>query len=664
MSLKNFFSPSAIAVIGASQNPKKVGRQVLDNVILSGYQGAVYAVNLKEKNVASLPTFSDLYSLPIKNWSTLLVIIAIPAPLVLKEIEKCGQLGIKNIIIISAGFKESDIEGKKREEELKSLINKYSLNVLGPNCLGFINNFNHFNASFSHRSNINSRVALISQSGAIGSSVLDWLKNQNLGLGYFISLGNKTGLNENHFLDYLSKDKNIDVIILYLEEIVAGKEFMSIVSKMATSKTIAILKAGISEQGQALAKSHTGALAGEVASIKAGLERSGVILIDNLSDLFNLIILLRAPLATKKKLSNKLQIITNAGGLAVLAADATAEQGIDLINNLDILGNASPEDYEQALKKLLGADKEANLLILLSPQLSTEPLKVAEVVAKLAKQNPKRLIMTSFMGGKTITGAREYLINQGLPFFSYPEEAIKALGSLIKQAKKLTQFTPYNLLNGEAVVKSQEKSNYDYLELFTLLKKYKIAGVKTSKYNPLAKENRAWPLVLKAVGPDFNHKSDKEVIILNLNNFSDLKSAAEKIQKKYKTLFLNKNNYLIIQPQIKDKIELILGFKRDPSFGPVLLFGLGGIYAEILKEVSLTIADLDEKRALNFIKDSAFFPILNGARGGIKYDINKLARILVNFSRLANQERKINEFDINPLFLTPKEILAGDVRAF
>jgi len=664
MNLKNFFVPSAIAVVGASQNPKKVGRQVLDNIISSGYQGKIFPINLQEKTIASLPVFSDLEKLPIKDWSSLLVMIVIPAAFVLPEIEKCGRLGIKNIIIISAGFKESDAEGKKREAELKVLINKYGLNILGPNCLGFINNFNHFNASFSHRTNINSRVALISQSGAIGSSVLDWLKAQNLGLGYFISLGNKAGLNENDFLEYLGKDKNIDSIILYLEEVADGEKFMQIVSQIVPEKTVAILKAGTSASGQALAKSHTGALAGESMATKIGLKRAGAILIDNLNDLFNLVIILRSPSVVKNKLSNKLQIITNAGGLAVLSADAAAEQNINLVGNLDLFGNASPEDYEKALKKSLNTNKEVNILILLSPQLGTEPLRTAEVIAKLAKQNPQRLIMTSFLGGKAIAEAREYLISEGLPFFSYPEGAIKSLGALIKNAQNLSQFTPYNSINHEIVTETKEKKDYDYLELFALLNKYKIKSVKTLKYNPRIKEKLTFPLVLKAVGPDFNHKSDKKAIVLNLNNLTELKTAAEKLQQKYKTAFSKQKNYLVIQPQIKDKLELILGFKQDASFGPVLLFGLGGIYAEILKEVKLTIADLDEKRAREFIKESAFFPILNGARGGIKYDIHKLAKVLVNFSHLANQNRQIKEFDINPLFLTAQEILAADVRAF
>ncbi|HPY08530.1 MAG: acetate--CoA ligase family protein [Patescibacteria group bacterium] len=664
MNLKNFFTPSAIAVVGASQNPKKVGRQVLDNIISSGYQGKIFPINLQEKTIASLPVFSDLEKLPIKDWSSLLVMIVIPAAFVLPEIEKCGRLGIKNIIIISAGFKESDAKGKKREAELKVLINKYGLNVLGPNCLGFINNFNHFNASFSHRANINSKVAFISQSGAIGSSVLDWLKAQNLGLGYFISLGNKAGLNENDFLEYLGKDKNIDSIILYLEEVADGEKFMQIVSQIVPEKTVAILKAGTSASGQALAKSHTGALAGESMATKIGLKRAGAILIDNLNDLFNLVIILRSPSVVKNKLSNKLQIITNAGGLAVLSADAAAEQDINLVGNFDLFGNASPEDYEKALKKSLNTNKETNILILLSPQLGTEPLRTAEVIAKLAKQNPKRLIMTSFLGGDTIAEAREYLISEGLPFFSYPEEAIKSLGALIKNAQNLSQFTPYNSINYEVVAEIKKKKDYDYLELFALLNKYKIKSVKTLKYNPRIKEKLTFPLVLKAVGPDFNHKSDKKAIVLNLNNLTELKTAAEKLQQKYKTAFSKQDNYLVIQPQIKDKLELILGFKQDASFGPVLLFGLGGIYAEILKEVKLTIADLDEKRALEFIKESAFFPILNGARGGIKYDIHKLAKVLVNFSHLANQNRQIKEFDINPLFLTAQEILAADVRAF
>jgi acetyltransferase len=655
MDLNYFFKPLGVAIVGASSDKTKIGRQVLDNILKSNYPGIIYPINLKEKKIAGLNVFPSLDKIPNKKLSTILVVIVIPAQFVLAEVEKCGLLGIKNIIIISSGFKETGSEGIVREKELEALARKYKLNILGPNCLGLINNINHLNASFAGSGLAGGKIALLSQSGAIGSAVLDWLKDKNFNLGYFISLGNKAVLNENDFLIHLATDKNIGAIILYLEDIKDGCRFMEIASKISPKKPIIVLKAGMSEQGSKIAKSHTGALAGGSIAVKAGLERAGVIMIDTLGELFDLLLLLQAE-ATHGPITNSLQILTNAGGLAVLSADETAKQNLLLNGSLDIFGDADDVRYEDALRELAKKKSTDNILILLTPQTSTKPLETAEAIIRVDKQYPKRLLMASFLGGETVKNAKSLLTKESLPVFDYPECAIRTVKKLSSWREVVNGLTPFRQL-----APVNKKTNSDYLSLLSLIKQYKIPAVRTIRYG--ADVETSYPAVLKAVGPDFLHKTDKGAVILNLTNRLELEKAAANFYRSNKKVLHNEQNYLVVQPQITSSLELILGFKRDVSFGPILLLGLGGIYAEIFKEIKVVVADLDKRRAYKLIKSLPFFPILDGARGRKKYDIDKLADILVAVSRLAMEHVEVQEFDINPLFLKEKGALVGDIRA-
>jgi acetyltransferase len=655
MNLNYFFKPLGVAIVGASSDKEKIGRQVLDNIIASDYRGKVYPINLKDKKVAGLVAFSGLDKIPTKKFDSILAIIAIPAQFVIAEIEKCGLLGIKNIVIISSGFKETGAEGAAREKELIILAEKYSLNILGPNCLGFINNIFHLNASFAGSGLTGGKIALLSQSGAIGSAVLDWLRDKNFNLGYFISLGNKAVLDENDFLVHLAADKNIGAIILYLEDIKNGCRFMEIASKITPIKPIIVLKAGMSDAGSKIAKSHTGALAGGSMAVKAGLERAGVIMIDSLDELFDLLLLLQAE-ATHGPITNSLQILTNAGGLAVLSADEIARQHLLLGGSMDIFGDADDIKYEAALNELAKKKSADNILILLTPQTSTKPVETAAAIIRVDKKYPKRLLMASFLGGVSVREAKNLLTQASLPVFDYPERAIRTVKQLSSWKENVNGLTPFR-----AIPPVSKKIDSDYLSLFESVKKYKIPVVKTIRYG--SNVETTYPVVLKAVGPDFLHKTDKGAVMLNLNNRLELEKAAANFYRNNKKVLQDEKNYLVVQPQIKGSLELILGFKRDVSFGPVLLLGLGGIYAEIFKEIKIVIADLDKRRAYKLVKSLPFFPILNGARGGKKYDIDGLVNILVAFSRLAMEHIEIQEFDINPLFLKEKGALAGDVRA-
>ncbi|MFA5023712.1 MAG: acetate--CoA ligase family protein [Patescibacteria group bacterium] len=658
MSLENFFNPRAVAVIGASADKTKLGRQILDNIIGGGFKGPVYPLNLKEKKIAGLKAYASLENLPRSELAALLVIIAIPAPFVTPEIKKCGQLGIKNIIIISAGFKEAGPAGAKLEKTVATLALKYHLNILGPNCLGLINTWQRLNATFAAADKETGNVALLSQSGAIGAAALDWLHEKDFNFGYFISLGNKAVLDENKIIEYLATDKKIDLIVAYLEEIKEGTALMHLISRLAKHKPVAILKAGTSPAGGQMALSHTGALAGSTAAVKTGLDRAGAIWLENLEELFNLLLVFR-----KESWHNHgrqdLSIITNAGGVAVLTADEISRQNVPFSRSLDLLGDAQAAHYQKAINKTLADKKVNNLLVLLTPQTATEPFKTAQVIAAAARKYPHKLIMASFVGGAIVNQARDFLEKHNIPSFDYPEMAVRSFKKLIAYKNIVKTVKTYRQ---PAVKVGSPLKKADYLKSFGLLKKYRLAVVKTTKYSPAQLKNYHYPLVLKIVGPAFNHKSDRGGVIVNLENAVQLKLAASRLVKQAKKDLKDRQNYLVVQPRVKKALEIIIGFKRDVSFGPIMIIGLGGIYTEVFKEVKLATSDLDLKAARELIAGLKIYPILSGARGQKKYDLKGLARALVSLARLANEHPEIKEMDINPLFVGEKKVLASDVR--
>ncbi len=658
MSLKYFFNPKSVAVIGASSDKVKIGRQVLDNLIAGGFKGKIFPINLKENKVAGLKAYSGLEKLSKTEYATLLVVIAIPAQFVLAEINKCAKLGIKNIIIITAGFKEAGEDGKKLELEIAELAARYNLHILGPNCLGLINTWHKLNATFASADTSTGSIALLSQSGAIGSAALDWLKIKDFNFGYFISLGNKAVLDENKVIEYLATDSRIDLVVAYLEEIKDGEKFMSLVSKLAKKKPVAVLKAGQSAAGGQLALSHTGSMAGSNAAVETGVKRSGAIWLENLEELFNLLLLFRKE-SSNNTINQELYVMTNAGGVAVLTVDEISRQNVPFGRSWDLLGDADAARYDNGLKVMLGDKKINNLLVLLTPQTSTEPLKTAQSIIAYAKKYPKKLVMTSFVGGEAVAEARDLFERNNIPTFDYPEEAVRSFKKLIAYKKTLSTIKEYKA--PKAKIK-KAITNTDYLKSLAVLRDYGISTVKTSRYDKNKLASYKYPVVLKAVGPDFLHKTDKNAVIVNLKTEAALKEAVSAIEKQNKKLFDNHNNYLIVSEMASHFQEIILGFTRDASFGPIMMVGLGGIYAEVFKEIKLSTSDLDLKRALEVISELRFFPILNGARGQKKYDIKGLAKALVNLARIANEHPEIKSFDINPLFVFENSVSAGDVR--
>jgi len=674
MSLKYFFNPRAVAVVGASNNPEKLGRQILDNIVKGGFKGHTYPINLKEKKIAGLKAYPDLSALPQREMAALLVVIAIPAPFVLEEIKRCGRLGIKNIIIITAGFRENGGGGKELEEAIAAAAKKYHLNILGPNCLGLINTWHKLNATFAAADKETGNSALLSQSGAIGAAALDWLKIKDFNFGYFISLGNKAVLDENEIMKYLGADKRIDLVIAYLEEIKDGRIFMEQVSRLVKHKPVAILKAGTSAAGGQLALSHTGSLAGSAAAVKIGVERAGAIWLENLEDLFNLLVLFRKE-SWHNKGPQELYVITNAGGAAVLTVDEISRNNIPFGRSQDLLGDADAARYQTAIDKLLADKNVNNLLVLLTPQTSTEPLKTAQAIVAAAKKYPHKLIMASFMGGQAVAASRDLFSKNNVPTFDYPEEAVRSFKKLIDYKLKIKNLRAYRIpaakvrpaIKGIASAKSSPVGNLtppavDYLAAFTLLKQYELPIIKTVCYSVNHLSSYRYPAVLKITGPDFSHKTDRGGVVVNLKTPADLRAAAEQLIGQNDAALKNPLNYLVIQEQAAKFQEIILGFKRDAAFGPLMMIGQGGIYTEVFKDFKLAISDINQTEALKLIQGLKIYPILNGARGQKKYDVVALAQALVNLARLANEHPEISELDINPLFVFEKGIQAGDVR--
>ena len=689
MKINKFLNPKYVAVVGASSDSTKVGRKIFDNLILNK-KTKVFPINNKEKKIAGFLAYQDINNLPIKDWGGLLVIIAIPAKFVLDEIIKCSKLGIKNFVIISAGFKEVGGLGFKMEKDILSLAQKENLNILGPNCLGFINNNISLNATFSNffpdkkiiRKN---NIAFLSQSGAIGSAVLDWVANKNIGLSYFISLGNKAVLNENDFFEYFYQDKKTDLIVAYLEEISQGPRFLELVSKISKTKPVAILKTGKTEAGSKMASSHTGSLAGSHEITLLALKKTGVIILENINELYNLMRLVRGPI---KDIPGKLAIVSNAGGPAVLATDEVSLQKMSLANfssetkndlkknlpifaniknPLDILGDAGPDRFAQSLKLVLKDKNVSSVLILLTPQSMTQVEATAEVIGKIKSENKEKDIVTCFLGGVEIAKGKKILAKYLVPNFDSLEEAIGLLNKIENYKNNRKKIKKYIRQLDSNKDFSKDSGVVDYLKSFQLLKDFNIKNVPTKKidWENIKTEQLKkikYPIAIKFVGPDFLHKTDKKAIFLNINKESEIKEIINNFKNRILSKKISDQNYIVYQPMLESNLELILGMKRDAVFGPIILLGLGGIYAEVYKDTVMELVSASRDDIKKMLSSLKIYPILTGTRGQKGINIDKLVETIFNFSKIASSYNNILEIDINPLFVNEKTIIAADIR--
>lgn len=695
MSFEKFFCPSSVVIIGAAREEGKVGHTIVDNVIESGYKGKLFLVNPKADKIHNIKCYSSILDI---QEDIDLAIIAIPSKLVSKTLDECAEKNVKWVIIISAGFKETGIKGAKMEKCLIEKSKLYGIRILGPNCLGMINVSCPLNASFSTNMPKRGNISFISQSGALGSSILDWAKSNKVGLSKFVSLGNKADISENELFEAWLEDEDTKVIIAYLEGVKDGKEFMRISSKVSKEKPIIVVKAGNTDAGARAVSSHTGTLAGSTRAYDAAFKQGGVIRAKTIKDLFNYGLAFSYQPLPKGK---RTVIITNAGGPGIMATDACEENNVPLANlekdtidrlkeflpeaanfynPIDILGDALADRYRKTLEVIIQDRNVDAIVVLLTTQAMTQPYETAKAIVEVVKNTTKKLpVLTCFMGGMEVRKGVDYLIRNEIPNFEIPEDAIRTLKVMMDYkdwiGKKTSSIEEFEV--NETIVKelfdkcrSEERLELGEMESRSVLEAYNIRVPKAE----LAKDIReakevvkkiGYPVVLKIVSPNILHKTDVGGIKIGIENDQELEESFDQILWNVKKYMPDANiRGVMVQEMIESKKETIIGVSSDPQFGPMIMFGLGGIYVEALKDVSFRIAPISVQDAKEMVEEIKTITILKGVRGEKPSDIKSIVETILKVSQLVTDFPEIIEMDINPLFVKEegKGCIAGDAR--
>jgi len=699
--LTKLFNPGSIAILGASRDKKKIGHIVLKNIVNSGFRGRVFPLNPNTDSVEGMDCYADYKDLPeVPD----LAILAVPAELAVALLEPIAKKGTKNIIVFSSGFKEIGPQGEKLENNLRLAAEKYKLNILGPNCLGFVSALSNLNTTFSQASGAAGNLRFISQSGALASGIFDWAKHHDVGFSEFITLGNKTVLNENDILRYwLGQKNNLSghrPIGMYLESIDAGKEFLNLVSKISITDPIFILKPGKSKKAQQAISSHTGSMAGDDAVQDIAFKQAGMIRCDGLEDMFDLAKIFSWVNAPN---GSKVAIVSNAGGPAVISADALEKEGMqmanlsakthkklkaklpraaNILNPVDVLGDALADRYSEAINDVLAEKGVDALLVILTPQIMTEIEATAEIIGRLAKKYGKPVVC-SFIGGDLADKGEEVLNNYRIPSFCFPERAIKALAKLwqwrsavesrklkVKSPVKIKTLTKNTINKISKIIKSVKKESAAALSISETDKILNLGGIKTPKsavVNNLGEAEKfakaqGWPVVLKISSSEMLHKTEKGGVIINIDNPVKLSEAWKKINQAASKLPKKSLFSLNIQKQTPSGVEVIVGVKYDGSFGNVLMVGAGGILTELIVDRNLKLLPIDERGAEELLSGAKVYPLLKGFRGQKSYALKKLAELIVKLSVVAEANFGFSEITINPVIVTEKEATAVDAR--
>jgi acetyltransferase len=685
--LDGLLFPRSVAVIGATPVAGKIGNVVFTNV--ANFPGEVYAVNPKYQEIAGKPCFPSVLDLPKP---VDLAVVVIPAEGVSQVLRECGKKGIKNAAVITAGFKESGPEGAKRERELVQIAEEFGLNVLGPNVLGLISTRVGLNATFAPKGALPGSIAFMSQSGAFCTSVLDWAWKEKLGFSHFVSLGNKAVLDESDFLAAFAEDPETKVIVAYLEGIKDGPRFMELARRISQEKPIVILKAGRAEAGARAVSSHTGTMAGSDHAYDAAFRQCGVIRARTVEELFDYAyILSRQPLPKGKRIG----IVTNAGGAGVMAADAAEWEGLAvarlsestlqalagrlppeaaIYNPVDIIGHATAEQYRAALELVL-ADPGVDLGVALSaPHPILRYADLARVVAE-AKERFGKPIAVSFMAGELGEEAEEILRKAGIPSFFDPARAVRALSALAKYAEIRARSRtppprfPVDLPKARKILKSAEEKGRVRLglEAMELLSAYGIpvakGGVaKTAEEARKIAEEIGKPVAIKILSPEITHKTEVGGVRLSVPPQEADRVAWELLNAFRKTFPGIPMDGVYVQEMLPPGREVILGMVRDPTFGPLLMFGLGGIYVEVLRDVAFGVAPLSREEAEEMVRLIRGAKILLGVRGQPPVDLAGLVDLILRLSQMSVENPEILELDLNPVICYPERVVAVDVR--
>jgi acetyl coenzyme A synthetase (ADP forming)-like protein len=697
--LDSIFSPRSIAVIGASNRPGSVGNAIFRNILFGGYSGTLYPVNPKATSICSVHAHSSVSEIPLP---VDLAVVIVPATAVPDVLEECGRKKVRGIVVVSAGFKEIGSEGAALETRAVEIARRYAMPLVGPNCLGVINTAPEvmLSASFASAMPKRGNIAFVSQSGALCAGILDYARGRDIGFSKFISVGNKADVTETDLLAYLSQDDQTDVILMYLETLVNGRAFIElareITGELAHRKPILAIKSGRTQQGAAAARSHTGALAGSDAVYDAIFAQAGILRVDTVEELFDFAVgFSRQPLPK----GNRFAIVTNAGGPGILATDAAIRHGLELAllrpetvesleaklpptanfrNPVDVVGDASHQRYEEALRAVLADRNVDGVVLLLTPQAMTEIEATAECVGKLAKPSGKP-VLASFLGHVDVSAGIKILDQYNIPNYQFPENASRSLAAMARYtnwlARPRTAERRFEVDTGKvreifARCRAEGRSFLPEVEALSVLDAYGFpmlghALAKTEEEAAKLFEELGGPVALKIASPDIVHKVDVGGVLLNISTVEDVRAGFVKITNGVKEREPGARLLGVEVIQMAPKgVEVILGVSQDPTFGHLIMFGLGGTYVEVLKDVSFRLIPIRELGARNMITSIRAAKVFEGFRGQPPADTNALAECLERLSQLVVDFPEIAELDINPLIVhpTPSGAHVADAR--
>jgi acetyltransferase len=699
--MKSFFAPDSIAVIGATERENSIGKTVMDNLLLGKDKHKIYPVNPNRQTILDQKCYNSISQIPE---TPDLAIIVTPAATVIESVEECAKLGLKAIIIASAGFKEIGPEGKAREEKIGEIASANGIRIIGPNCLGVIRPTSKLNATFVNKMAKPGRVAFLSQSGALGSAVLDWAVSRDVGFSAFVSLGSMLDVDFGDLIDFFGEDPETKSIIIYLESLggslTNAKHFMSAARGFARSKPIIVIKAGKFQESRQAAKSHTGAMVGEDLYFDAAFDRAGVVRVEEIEDLFNVASILNTTHLPK---GPNLAIITNAGGPAILATDALMGRGGKLAqlspdtiktlneslppfwshaNPVDILGDADAQRYVKAISGVLQDPQVDGAVVIYTPQGLARPEDMAKAAIEKAKETNKPLLV-AMMGDDAVAKARELFYEGNIPAYEFPEDAIRTylymyqynrnLETLYETPEDIPQdsVAPKNYL--KIMVRNHLREGQTLLDEEDSKKFLTTYGIQAT--NPMLAQNVdialrfaasvGYPVVMKINSPDISHKSDVGGVKLNITSDDELRQTFDDMMLKVREHQpLARIQGVTIQKMIKNyDYELIAGSKKDPMLGPVIMFGLGGTEAEFYRDISIGLPPLNQVLARRILERTRTYRMLSqGFRNRPPVNLRLLDEVLVRVSNMIVDFPEIKELDINPLVVTENAVVALDAR--
>jgi acetyltransferase len=695
-SIDRMLNPKTVAAIGASEEEGSVGRALLENLLLGKDRRKIYPVNPHRESVLGLRCYPDIAGVPDRID---LAVIATPAKTVPEIVLECAKAHVGGVIIISAGFREIGPEGAKLEEEIRSIQSKYDIRVLGPNCVGLVRPQIGLNATFLKDNPTAGQIAFVSQSGALGSAILNWAISARIGFSMFASLGSTLDIDYGDMIDYLGEDPHTRSIIIYMEGVGNAKKFMSAARGFARTKPIIVIKAGKYAAGAKAASSHTGALAGDYEVYDAAFKRAGAVMVDEINDLFNCASVLDSRLLPA---GPKLAIVTNAGGPAVLAADSIISYGGELAklsdetmrtmdaslppfwshgNPLDVLGDADVGRFELAVRACIVDSNVDGLLVIYTPQGAVGPNVIAETVSKIASDRRKPLL-TVWMGEDSVREARDIFHTNNIPTYPTPEEAVKTYMYMYRYRRNLDLLyeTPEELSVDFSPPKhhlkvmihkaAREKRPLTLEEVDRFLDAYDIPRAEGSlarsvDHASMIASEVGYPVVLKIASQDILHKTDIGGVIVGIETPQALKECYRSlIDKARKAKPDARIDGVYVQSMVKRvDYELIVGSKKDRDFGAVILFGMGGIGVELLKDVSIGLPPLNQVLARRVMEETKIFQALSkGLRNKPPIDLRLLEEFMVRFSNMIVDFPEIAEMDINPLVFSDGKLLVLDAR--